>query len=133
MEFVEVLKIDTERYFILEELIGIDLKSINSFNGPIKISLNLSKMEAKLKSLLLERKMNPLDIPNYKGRFKEEDIFIEMKVLDENLRLCNTGFDNKIIFVTNLYNSIERNDETHYLFFARNHKEYRDWKLSQEQ
>ena len=77
-----------------------------------------------------ERNSKPLDIPDYEGRFLESDIF-EIKIFENTeLKLCNSGFDNKLIFLINIYNSVLKDESPYYIMFTNNHREFEEFRGS---
>ena len=99
---------------------------------PMKIEsleLNRERLCTEILSLLDKRKNLPLDIPEYEGRFSEDDIFDYLDFNGEKLKLCNSGKDTLIGFLIRIYNAIETNSELH-LFFAQNSREIIDYSNS---
>jgi hypothetical protein len=85
----------------------------------LPVEFDIYKIENLINTLLYERSLKPLDIPDYEGRFSEDEIF-EFRIFKEiNLKLCNTGFDNKIIFLINIYESILKDESPYFLMFTK--------------
>lgn len=111
---VEFCKINSERYDVLISLTSFTLKE-----GLLPVEFDIYKIENLINTLLYERSLEPLDIPDYEGRFSEDEIF-EFRIFKEiNLKLCNTGFDNKIIFLINIYESILKDESPYFLMFTK--------------
>ena len=130
MEVIEVARINSERFSLLQQLLNFDLKTAIKAGHLISIVINTLSIEKLLEFWLEERKKTPLDIPQYEGRFTEEEIFETKEFKGETLKLCNSGSDNIIIFLINLYNSTINQTEMerpHYLLFLNNHREYNEW------
>lgn len=119
---IDWCKIPSERFNILKDITFFDVK-----DGLYPIEFNISKVEDLIDLLLIERHSKPLDIPDYEGRFSENEIFEMKNFKGIELKLCNTGFDNKIIFLINIYNSILKNEKPYYLLFTKNHREFSEW------
>lgn len=120
-------KIDSQRGLLFEALINAKLDEV--IFSPLRsnqIYFDAITIEKKIDELIFERNLKPLDIPDYKGRFKEEEVFEWKQYKGKELKLCNTGFDSNIIFLINLYNSVIANKSLHYLFLADNHKQFGD-------
>jgi hypothetical protein len=128
IRFIEAAKFFSDRYSLLTEIIKVDLVKVS--DNLIPIQLDTAKIDSMLKALIEERKNKPLDIPDYKGRFTDEEIFVEKNLYGKVLKLCNTGFDNQIIFLANL---LEREQSEMpkarpaYIFLAESHKELREY------
>ena len=124
---VEVGKISSERGDLMRILIDtfddISSKEMTLF----LINFELIKLKILIENLLSKRELKS---PDYVGRFSEEEIFEKKEFDGIELRLCSTGFDNKIIFLINIYNSILKNEEPYYLLFTNNHNEFREWKAN---
>ena len=97
---VEFGKMSSERFNLLESI--SQTIAITPFLEPIKCELDVTKVEKKIIDLLKKRKSIHLDI-DYIGNFPKDDVF-EIKIFkNEKLKLCNSGFDNHIIFLINIY------------------------------
>lgn len=118
-ELIDLCKIDSERYEVLKKVIPFEIQE-----ELLPIEFNIYKIEKLIDSLLIERNLKPLDVPDYKGRFLESEIFEIKKYKNEELKLCNSGFDNKIIFLLNLYNSVLNCGNPHHMFFLKNHSDF---------
>jgi hypothetical protein len=131
--FIEAANSSSIRFTLLSDVINIDLAK--QTNNLIPIELDVTKLNSRLRALIEERKHRLLDIPDYKGRFTEDEIFVEKNLFGEILKLCNTGFDNQIIFLANLLERQQSEvlrDRPAYIFLADNHKELRDYLQSNE-
>lgn len=120
---IDLCKIGSDRYEILVKLISFKVQE-----NLLPIEFKISKVERVINLLLNERNSKPLEIPDYKGRFLESEIFNIKKFKGEELKLCNTGFDNKIIFLINIYDSLLKNEKPYYILFTNNNKEFNEWK-----
>ncbi|MBF7089955.1 hypothetical protein IUY40_00120 [Flavobacterium sp. ALJ2] len=112
-KLIEFGKISSERFILLESIIGKI-----SYNSSLQLTsffIEINKVEKEINNLLRERNLNLIDTPDYEGRFLENEIFEIKQFKDEKLKLCNTGFDNKIIFLINIYNNLLEN-ENHFFF-----------------
>jgi hypothetical protein len=128
LDFIEVANFFSDRYHLLTDILEVDLTKV--VGNSIAIEFDVAKMDARLKELLAERKRKPLDIPDYKGRFREEEVFVEKNLYGESLKLCNSGFDNQIIFLANLLESAQKEDlkdRPSRIFLAENHGELRNY------
>ena len=91
--------------------------------NPTEIILNKRQIEMSIDELINLRKESSLYVPDYKGRFKEEEVFEHKTFKGKRLKLCNSGPDSYIIFLINLLNSMT-NDETRFkLLTVNNHRE----------
>lgn len=117
----------SERGHLFESLINVKINETNF--TPLhchRINLNSALIEKKITEILNERNSRPLDIPDYETRFREKDVFEFKQFKGEELKLCNTGFDNRIIFLINLYNSALKSENPYYLVLADKHKQFED-------
>ena len=119
-KLVDFCRIGSDRYDILGKLI---LFKIQEELLPIELKVN--EIEKNIEILLIERDLNPLDIVDYKGRFLENEIFELKTFKGYNLKLCNSGFGNKIIFLINLYDSLLKDKLPHFLLFTNTHAEFK--------
>jgi hypothetical protein len=127
---IEVGKIDSDRGKLIK-LLTYDFKESDLIWCKLyPINFNLEKIKEMINDLLLERKSKPLDIPDYEGRFLESEIFEIKQFEEKELKLCNTGFDNQLIFLINIYNRALKNESPYYLIFTNNHREFEIWKNS---
>lgn len=112
---VEVLRRDSARFESLTELAGpISLE--NKEGGKLMpISIKKERLEEKIDQLLERRKTKPPDVPEYGRRFKDEEVFEVKLFKGAFIRLCNTGADNQIIFLINLFDAfVYSTEETFY-------------------
>ncbi|MTH15805.1 hypothetical protein [Flavobacterium sp. LC2016-01] len=125
---IEVAKTNSDRFMLLMELIHTNDISTHQF---FNIEFNLEDTRKKIIELLNERSDIALDLPSYVGRFTEEEIFVNFNFQGKSYKLCTTGFDNKIIFLLNIYMYVlENNIESKLkckLLIVNNGKEFRDW------
>ncbi|MCC9064158.1 hypothetical protein [Flavobacterium piscisymbiosum] len=121
---VEFGKITSERYKILKDL-------ILSFNDQINcqvISINLSDVEKKIDKLIKEKINKYSDYPNQSNKFYEEiNLFILKTYKNKDYKFCNTGFDNNIIFLINIYDSLLKDEKPYQLLFTSTHNEFNEW------
>jgi hypothetical protein len=130
---IEKAKFFSDRYALLLKIIEVDLAKTS--DSLIPIELDIAKIGSLLKLLIEERKSRPLDVPDYKSRFTEDEIFVEKKLYGQVFKLCNTGFDSQIIFLANLLERQQSEvlkDRPAYIFLVDNHKELRDYLLFNE-
>jgi hypothetical protein len=120
---IEVSRIRQPRFDLILKITGINPKYLI----PIEINLTKSQIINEIDLLIAERATSPLDIPNYDGRFVEDEVFEFKNYKGEVLKLCRTGFDNLIIFLLNILESLENGNSKFYFFFARDHKELREF------
>lgn len=129
-KLVEFGKVSSERGHLLESFLNFKLNKENFTLLQLKtVKIDSVKVENKIKELLNKRESIPSDVPDYKGRFNEEEVFEWKNFKEEKIKLCNTGFDSNIIFLINLYDSALRDEEPHYIVLADNHKQFRDMKV----
>ncbi len=131
--FIEAANSSSDRYTLLVDIINVDLSK--QLDNLIQIELDSTKLNSRLRALIEERKSRPLDVPDYEGRFTEDEIFVEKKLYGQVFKLCNTGFDSQIIFLANLLErqqSETLEERPAYIFLANNHKELRDYLLFNE-
>jgi hypothetical protein len=131
MDVIEIVRLESKNFSLLELIssIGNEVKNIDT-NRLVPISIKMVKLEDEINSLLRERESNPLDIPIYDNKFwKEEDVFENRQYKGKKLKLCKTGFDNAIIFLLNIFDSLIKDsaNENYYLFATNNHTEFEDW------
>lgn len=127
-KIIEVAKTNSDRFMLLMELIGINDISTNQF---FNLEFNLEDIRKKIIGLLNERSNMPLDVPNYVGRFDEDEIFVNFIFQGKSYKLCTTGFDNKIIYLLNIYKYILESNLVSKLkcklLIVNNGKEFRDY------
>lgn len=124
-KLIDFGKIHSERGVIVNNLTEQNLNQTN--RNLLLIKFEVKSLKKLIDTLLKERNSKPLDIPDYKGRFLENEIFEFKNYNNNELRLCNTGFDNKIIFLINIYDSLLKNESPHYILFTNNHREFTEW------
>ncbi|HUW05373.1 MAG TPA: hypothetical protein VMW01_03845 [Williamwhitmania sp.] len=120
---IEVSRIRQPRFDLLLKITGINPKYLI----PIEMNLTKSQIINEIDLLIAERETKPLDIPNYDGRFIEDEVFEFKNYKGNTLKLCKTGFDNLIIFLLNILEALEKGNSKLYFFFAKNHKELREF------
>jgi hypothetical protein len=126
MKLVDLLLIDSDRFNLLKEVSLTDISKKAEILVEIKISVFL--VEKKLRELLEYRRTHPLDIPSNADKFDKDEVFVNRTIFNETLLLCTTGFDNLIIFLSNIYDNLKTEPVSHYLLYVKNHKEYREWR-----
>ncbi|MBS9463286.1 hypothetical protein KIM67_12785 [Flagellimonas sp. 389] len=123
-------KIISQRGLLFESLVNVKFFDANFSSKKLnKIYLNEITIENKIGELLMERNSKPLDIPDYKGRFRDEEVFEWKLYKGEELKLCNTGFDSNIIFLIDLYDSAKKDEKPYYIFLANKQGELNDTNL----
>ncbi|MFT3737203.1 MAG: hypothetical protein QM786_00415 [Breznakibacter sp.] len=120
---IEVSRIRQPRFDLILKITGI----IPKYLFPIEMDLTTNQIINEIDLLIAERETQPLDIPSYKGRFVEDEIFELRNYKGSVLKLCKTGFDNKIIFLLNILEITEKEKSKLYFFFAKDHKELREF------
>jgi hypothetical protein len=130
-KLVEFGKISSDRFLLLElistNIFVFILLKLKSF------SIDINILEKEIINLLIERNSNPPDIPEYKSNFSEDEIFEIKQFMGKEIKLCNSGFDNKIIFLINIYNSLLKDESPLFLLFTNNHSEFTEWMLENRQ
>lgn len=120
---IEVSRIRQPRFDLILKITGINPKHLI----PIEMNLTKSQIINEIDLLIAERDTNPLDIPNYDGRFVDDEVFEFKNYKGKMLKLCKTGFDNLVIFLLNILEALEKENSKLYFFFARDHKELREF------
>jgi len=126
-KLIDFGKILSERGVILTSLTGLNLNLNQTDKNFLPIKFDIKTLKNLIDILLKERNSNPLDIPDYKGRFLENEIFEFKNYNNSVLKLCNTGFDNKLIFLINIYDSLLKNEHPYYILFTNNQREFTEW------
>ena len=112
-----------------EQILNLDLSKYDKLNlANIEINdSNLNMISNKIKHYLSIRdNENPDYGIEWKGRFNEESMFVEEVVLGNKMRLFQGNEDYIILFLTRLFNSLEKNTALSW-FLADNHKEQDDF------
>jgi hypothetical protein len=122
-KLIEVSRIGQPRFDLILKITGV----IPKYLVPIEIILTKNQIINEIDGLIKKRKDKSFDIPNYKGRFTEDEVFEFKHYKNKKLKLCRSGFDNLIIFLLNILESIKNEDTKHYFFFAKDHKELREF------
>ncbi len=122
-EFVAVCRKGRPAFDFILKMTGIEPKYLHS----VPVLLNENLIHSEIQKRLEERKDIKDDIPTYSGRFKEEEVFVYKEYNDIKLKLCTTGFDNFIIFLITLLESVDKTGLKHYFFYASNHREFTDY------
>jgi hypothetical protein len=121
---IEFGKTTSERYEILKKIAPL-------FNDQVVlqlISLNILDVEKLLKNLITERNLRHSDHPDHSNKFyKEINLFVTKRYKNKDFLLCQTGFDNKIIFLINILDSLLKDEQPYHLLFTDNHKEFKEW------
>jgi hypothetical protein len=120
-QWVEVAKIGAVRYNLLSGI--VDFTPVLHQNIFVKIPLE--KLEIKIEEMLPFRLQ---DTPEYENRFKKEDIFQRLIYKGKTYKLCNSGFDNSIIFLINIYNAGIKNTDNFIIYTSNNHREFEEWR-----
>lgn len=120
---IEFGKIKSERYEVLKKIASF-------FDDQITfqlITLNVLDIEKILEDLIAERSLKHSDHPNHNNKFyKEINLFVTKRYKNTDFLLCQTGFDNKIIFLINILNSLLKDEQPYHLLFTNNHKEFKE-------
>ena len=130
---IECGKIDSERGYLMQLLTCVFEKSNLEKCNPYLITLNIKTVKELIDNLLLERNSKPLDWneTDYNDKFYQEiQLFVEYEYNNKKYIFCKTGFDNQIIFLINIYNSLLKDEKPYYVLFTDNHGEFEDWKSS---
>ena len=126
-QLIDVGKIDSAKGYLMQRLTCDFGKMGLEKNKRHLITIDIKEVKELIDDLLLERNSKPLDIPDYKGRFLESEVFMNKDFEGVNLKLCNTGFDHQIIFLINIYNSLLKNESPYYIVFADTHKDFEEF------
>ena len=124
-----IIPIETSQVSIKKE--EIRMKIVN--DGMISLAenklclLNIDKntLESSITNLLKSRSPNSID---YKDRFQKKEIFNKLNFKNNIYVLCNSGFDNQISFLINIFNYIENTSNDVYVLKVENHKAFRNFK-----
>lgn len=122
-KLVEIARIGKPRFDLLSLISDVSPK----YRELTVLKFNEERIIEELDKALEERKEIEDDTPNYEGRFLEEDIFVKLEYNGKSLKLCNTGFDNQIIFLINLLNSVREQGAEHRFLFVKTRSEYNDF------
>ena len=102
-----------------------DFGEINQLELYRVFSNNLfNKVQAALKEALEVNASLPNDYPNWKGRFREEEVFIKKEIFGKTYNLCNSGRENCILFLSNIFDSLNKDQHSElYEIMGDNHSE----------
>lgn len=120
---IEFGKITSERYEILKKISS----SFDDQKDCQLINLSVNEIENILEELIEERQLRPSDHPEHNKFHQEINLFITKTYKMKDLLLCQTGFDNKIIFLINIFNNLLKNENPYYLLFTKNHRDFNEW------
>ncbi|MGN7811954.1 hypothetical protein [Flavobacterium sp. 22076] len=122
-EAVEFGKITSERYAILKKISSVfDDQKVHQL-----IDFSVYQIEKLLEELLKERNFRHSEGSENNKFHQEINLFITKTYKEKELLLCQTGFDNKIIFLINIVNALLKNEGPYYLLFTENHRDFREW------
>ncbi|MFH7015143.1 hypothetical protein [Flavobacterium sp. FlaQc-47] len=122
-EAVEFGKIISERYAILKKISS----AFDDQKAHQLIDFSVYQIEKLLEKLIEERNSRHSKNPEYNKFHQEINLFITKTYKKKDLLLCQTGFDNKIIFLINIHNALLKNESPYYLLFTENHRGFSEW------
>lgn len=122
-EVIEVCRFNQPRYQLLVQI----SKTEPEYLKAIEVSFDKNILTNCLKEILSARKNVESDVPDHEGRFNAEEIYEWREYRGEKLKLCTSGPDNKIIFLLNIFDAINRHKGKFYLYATENHKQLRDF------
>lgn len=124
MDVIDFAREKSDRYNILNEIVNEDIISIIE-NHLYPLNIDKHNLEYVIINLLKNRELDAYYI-DYKNRFQEDDIFSKIIFNNKTYTLCNSGFDNKILFLINIFNYIKDISENIYILKVKNHKIFKD-------
>lgn len=124
-EIIDFAKSNSNRFNVLNQITDNSLLGIQE-NQLISLKLDSKIIEYRIKQLLKSR-IDKIDIPTFSGRFYDDDIFVKVRFNESTYELCNSGFDNQIIFLINIFNAIKNNQNIKFLLLD-NHKDFKNWR-----
>ena len=124
MEIIDFAREKSDRYNILSKIVNDGMISLVE-NKPCLLNIDKNTLESSITNLLKSRSPNSID---YKDRFQKNEIFNKLNFKNNTYILCNSGFDNQISFLINIFNYIENTSNDVYVLKVENHKAFRNFK-----
>ena len=124
MEIIDFAREKSDRYNILSKIVNDGMISLAE-NKLCLLNIDKNTLESSITNLLKSRSPNSID---YKDRFQKNEIFNKLNFKNNTYILCNSGFDNQISFLINIFNYIENTSNDVYVLKVENHKAFRNFK-----
>ena len=124
MDIIDFAREKSDRYNILSKIVNDGMISLAE-NKLCLLNIDRNTLESSITNLLKSRSPNSID---YKDRFQKKEIFNKLNFKNNIYVLCNSGFDNQISFLINIFNYIENTSNDVYVLKVKNHKAFRNFK-----
>ena len=124
MDIIDFAREKSDRYNILSKIVNDGMISLAE-NKLCLLNIDKNTLESSITNLLKSRSPNSID---YKDRFQKKEIFNKLNFKNNIYVLCNSGFDNQISFLINIFNYIENTSNDVYVLKVENHKAFRNFK-----
>ncbi len=124
MDIIDFAREKSDRYNILSKIVNDGMISLAE-NKLCLLNIDKNTLESSITNLLKSRSPNSID---YKDRFQKNEIFNKLNFKNNTYILCNSGFDNQISFLINIFNYIENTSNDVYVLKVENHKAFRNFK-----
>ena len=124
MEIIDFAREKSDRYNILSKIVNDGMISLVE-NKLCLLNIDKNTLESSITNLLKSRSPNSID---YKDRFQKNEIFNKLNFKNNTYILCNSGFDNQISFLINIFNYIENTSNDVYVLKVENLKAFRNFK-----
>ena len=124
MDIIDFAREKSDRYNILSKIVNDGMISLAE-NKLCLLNIDKNTLESSITNLLKSRSPNSID---YKDRFQKNEIFNKLNFKNNIYVLCNSGFDNQISFLINIFNYIENTSNDVYVLKVKNHKAFRNFK-----
>lgn len=124
MDIIDFAREKSDRYNILSKIVNDGMISLAE-NKLCLSNIDKNTLESSITNLLKSRSPNSID---YKDRFQKKEIFNKLNFKNNIYVLCNSGFDNQISFLINIFNYIENTSNDVYVLKVENHKAFRNFK-----
>ena len=124
MDIIDFAREKSDRYNILSKIVNDGMISLAE-NKLCLLNIDKNTLESYITNLLKSRSPNSID---YKDRFQKKEIFNKLNFKNNIYVLCNSGFDNQISFLINIFNYIENTSNDVYVLKVENHKAFRNFK-----
>ena len=124
MDIIDFAREKSDRYNILSKIVNGGMISLAE-NKLCSLNIDKNTLESSITNLLKSRSPNSID---YKDRFQKKEIFNKLNFKNNIYVLCNSGFDNQISFLINIFNYIENTSNDVYVLKVENHKAFRNFK-----
>ena len=124
MDIIDFAREKSDRYNILSKIVNDGMISLTE-NKLCLLNIDKNILESSITNLLKSRSPNSID---YKDRFQKDEIFNKLNFKNNIYVLCNSGFDNQISFLINIFNYIENTSNDVYVLKVENHKAFRNFK-----